>query len=90
MTTQSSNIPARNPRNTSTRALVPITENNADFATLFGYRQDSESLNGYQHSCCIRALARYMIDNGIRKLPQWFGEHELPDYIFKSEETDEP
>ena len=101
--------------NLRTRALVPITENNPDFATLFGYRQDSESLNsdferrlvcgranavtrnrfqlelnGYQHSCCIRALACHMIDNGIRKLPQWFGQHELPEYIFKSEQTDEP
>ncbi|WP_419945098.1 hypothetical protein [Candidatus Poriferisodalis sp.] len=41
-------------------------------------------LTGYQQSCCIRALACYMIENKTSKLREWFGEHELPDYVIKS------
>lgn len=59
-------------------------------ATAVTRRRFQLDLTGYQQSWCIRALAHYMIENNIKKLPEWFGEHELPDSVIKSELTDEP
>lgn len=47
-------------------------------------------LNGYQHSLCIRALIAHAIDHQTKRLPARFGEHELPDCLFRSETIDEP